>query len=44
MLTKFGTGDVIGPDDDDLKKTAKPEWTDKDAKELSEENGDEPAE
>lgn len=43
-LSKYGTGEIIGPDDENLKKTAKPEWTDKDEKELAEENGDVSAE
>jgi hypothetical protein len=39
-ISKYGTGEIIGPDDENLQKTAKPEWTDKDAAELAEENGD----
>lgn len=37
-FSKYGTGEVIGPDDENLKKTAKPEWTEKDDKELAAEN------
>jgi hypothetical protein len=40
-LTKFGTGDVIGPDDENVKKeAAKTTWSDEDTQELAEENED----
>lgn len=39
-LIKHGTGDIIGPDNEDLKKTAKPDWTEADDKALEEENTD----
>lgn len=42
-LTKFGTGDVIGPDDENLKKQATDldqTWTTQDSKDLAEENED----
>jgi hypothetical protein len=39
-ISKYGTGEIIGPDDENLKKTAKPDWTDTDQQELEQENDD----
>lgn len=38
-ITKFGTGQVIGPDDETVKKEAKDTtWTPEDDQELKDEN------
>jgi hypothetical protein len=39
FMKKYGTGHII-PEDDDNQKVAKENWTEKDEKELEEENKD----